>query len=97
MPKLARTYYTLVRHSAHYKGDPRFAAAVETQSVTTTEALAVVGRAGGPLYFSITQAESGEALENYPPPDTEGIIPRARGTFSETAAIDGLHIYLPAQ
>lgn len=92
MTRLKNSYYTLVRHSAFYKEDPRFDKAVEAKQLTTTAELVQVAQADGLIYNSYKEAESAEAAANYPP-EVEGIVPQARGTFS-AVALDGMHIYV---
>lgn len=85
--------YTVVLHSAAgYKGDPTFAAGLETRGVTRAQA-AKVAKAGGVVFPSYGMAEDYAMAEQYPP-TVAGLIPAAPGKFS-TVKIDGLPVYVP--
>lgn len=85
--------YTLVQHSGFGYGEkPGFEHAVEEHSVTDREA-EKVRKLGGVIFDSYEQAYDAAEHENYPP-EVDGVIPQAPGTFSKVL-IDGLAVYLP--
>ena len=86
--------YTLVQHSGYgYGGKPEFMAAVETRQISGKE-IDRVKKVGGVVFDAFHEADEAENRENYPP-GVKGIIPRVRGRFHPTAAVDRLKIYLP--
>lgn len=88
--------YTLVRHTGYDRGGkPDFAHAVEMRSITARQA-ARIKKIGGMVFDDYFSADEAEMAENYPP-EVEGLIPRARGTFSGTVLIDGSPLYIPAR
>lgn len=91
---MAKYGYTLVQHSGFgYSDKPGFEQAVEIRSVDSVLDRNKVERARGVLIKSYPQIDKLEEQVNYPP-GTEGLYPKAQGTFSE-AMIDGLRIYIP--
>jgi hypothetical protein len=85
------SYYAIVQHSST---SAEFARAVETTSVRTWAVIKAVLDAGGVVFGSYASAEAFAENENYPA-GTEGLIPQARGCFSERVALDGLAVYRP--
>ncbi|MDJ0463078.1 hypothetical protein [Streptomyces sp. H27-C3] len=83
------TMYTLVQHS----GGTGFERAVEEVSVSTIREQDHIQRAGGVLLRTYQAASDAADAENYPP-GAEGIIPQARGTFSNKL-VNGLPLYIP--
>ncbi|WP_274916833.1 hypothetical protein [Streptomyces sp. WZ-12] len=81
--------YTLVQHS----GGLGFERAVEEVSVSTKGEQARIQRAGGVLFKTYKAASDAADAENFPP-GIEGIIPQARGTFSDKL-VNGLRLYIP--
>lgn len=93
--------YTVVRHSAWASSkDPQFergleSAAVSGRTAKATEKLeAEVLAAGGVLFDTYDEAEDFADKQSYPP-GYPGLIPVARGKFSQAMSIDGREIYIP--
>jgi len=87
--------WTIVQHSAYgYKGNPQFKQGLETRKVNTNAEVNRVGAAGGVIFPSYREAEDTAMNWMYPPGHSGGIIPDAKGTFSDKE-IDGLKIYIP--
>lgn len=87
--------FTAVQHSGFgYGGNPQFAKGLEVRTVSTKAEQATVHTAGGVLFD--TRQAADEFCDRAMWPDEQGgLIPRARGRFSEST-IDGLRIYIPA-
>lgn len=84
--------HAVVQHSAAgYKGDPTFAAGLETRAVTKAQATAV-GHAGGVLFPDYMSAEDYADAEMYDL--VEGLVPMAPGKFA-AVKVDGLAVYVP--
>lgn len=83
------TMYTLVQHS----GGAGFERAVEEVAVSTVSEQACIQRAGGVLLRTYQEASDAAEAANYPP-GVEGIIPQARGAFSNRL-VKGLRLYVP--
>lgn len=91
---MAKYGYTLVQHSAFgYAGKSGFYHAVETRSIDTARDRDLIHRVGGVLMENGYEIDQLEERVNYPE-GTEGLYPKARGTFSDKT-IDGLRIYIP--
>lgn len=89
--------YTVVQHSGFgYGNKPEFAKGLEVRTVATKAEQDIVVRAGGVLFDTYGQADEFCDRAMYPG-EREGLdlVPRARGTFSETK-VDSLRVYLPA-
>jgi hypothetical protein len=88
--------WTVVQHSGFgYKGNPQFEHAVEVRQIHVIGELHRVERAGGMILDSYMEAEAFAERANYRP-SNKGIIPDARGTFSNLK-IDDLCIYIPVR
>lgn len=86
--------WTVVQHSGFgYSGKPNFENATETRGIQTKVELNMIKKHGGLVFETYMAAENFSSAANYPE-GTEGIIPQAKGTFSERT-IDGLRIYIP--
>lgn len=90
-------YWTLVQHSAWLVNrDPDFKYAVEVYHATQREAEKII-KAGGRLFLDYGAASDAEYRANYPDEEYQGLIPRVRGTFSDTLKIDdGRPVFIPA-
>lgn len=88
------TLYTLVQHSGVTTGHAEFAQAVELRSITTQQ-VDKVKAAGGLVFDDYGSADEAEYATNYPP-EVTGMIPHARGGFSQTK-ISGSPVYIPAE
>lgn len=89
--------WTLVQHSGFgYGGNPQFSKAVESRPVRTAGEERLVTQAGGILLGSYTEAEELAFSVNYPDEDYAGLIPDARGAFSDRK-VDGLRVYIPVR
>jgi len=78
-----------------YKKNRQFLQGLETRPVTKAEA-ARVEAAGGVIFSDFRTAEDTAMEWMYPPDHPGGIIPDAKGTFSDKE-IDGLKIYIPVR
>jgi hypothetical protein len=88
--------WIIVQHSGfEYGGKPGFGQAAETRMVSTARQRNLVEKAGGVLFENCVEAEEFSELANYPE-GSEGIYPRAFGSFSPLM-IGGLRIYIPAR
>ena len=87
--------YTLVQHSGWAAaGKESFRNAVELTSiahVTPEEIISV----GGLVFETYSEASDREFEENFPP-EVVGIVPRARGTFSDLK-VSGQKIYIASR
>jgi 3-mercaptopyruvate sulfurtransferase SseA len=89
--------WTVVQHSGYgYKRNPQFEHAVESIGLSNATEVRQVERAGGVVFDSYRMAEEFAERANYPADYNGGIIPDARGTFSDRM-IEGLKIYIPVR
>jgi len=78
------TSWTIVQHSAFgYKNNPQFEQGLETRPVRTVWEKARVEAAQGILFNSYREAEDFAMSAMYPEGHPGGIIPDAKGTFSD--------------
>lgn len=86
--------HAIVQHSGYgYGNKSEFQKAVEHRTVSAREAQQVK-KVGGVLFDDWAEADSFCDRANYPDSSYAGLIPNARGTFSEHK-VDGLAIYIP--
>ena len=91
-----KDFYTPVQHSGMGYGDDRnFEKGLETRSLEELKQLQIVMIEGGILFDNLKEAEDYCEYEMYR--ETEGIIPRAPGTFHEECLVDGLKLYIPKE
>lgn len=84
-------HYTLVRHTGYTgTGHTDFKNAVESRGITAREAERVRS-AGGLVFTDYANATKAEEATNYPP-GTEGLVPRATGTFVSRVLDEQLYI-----
>lgn len=87
--------YTLVQHSAWVvKRDPDFKHAVEECLIPNTARLCRIYNENGLILNSFNKAYKKAFEVNYPP-EVSGVIPHAKGTFSQRVKIGDAHVYIP--
>ena len=95
MPKQALGY-TVVQHSAYgYKKDGRFSRGLEPTMLHDAEDKKLVERVGGLVFPTYGEADDFCMKAMYPV-GAQGLIPQAKGTFSESK-VNGLAVYVPVR
>lgn len=85
--------WTLVQHSGFgYGRNPQFRKAVEIYGLGKEGLVQRVEKAGGIVVDDYDEVSNLEYEENYPE-DVEGLVPQARGSFSNKT-VGGLRIYI---
>lgn len=88
--------YAIVQHSAAgYRDDSRFERGLETRAVDAKVKLIVEG-AGGVVFDTLREADEACFKWMYPE-GSEGLVPRARGTWAKGLKVDGLKVYVPVR
>jgi hypothetical protein len=88
--------WVIVQHSGFgYTGDPQFEKGLEVREVSTMKDRRLVERVGGLVFDDWKRADDFTEEATYDP-DHTGLIPNAKGTFSDKE-IDGLRIYIPVR
>jgi hypothetical protein len=87
---MSPTKYTLIQHSGSYAGNWEFDHAVEERSIVGAEATAIL-KAGGLVFDTYNDATEAQERYNYPS-DVTGLIPHAKGRFTDVA---GFRIFIP--
>lgn len=85
--------WTVVQHSGVTTGHSEFAAGLESKRVPYRRDQEAIVRAGGKLFDDYATAERYAEAEQWR--ITDGMIPRAPGTFAGNVRVDGLPVYVP--